>query len=159
MNIQFAAKTFTNAAEIMASASAVHKRLLNPKRREVITAVVAPEPIKPAEIRRPQILRAHDEHVKAWRKWRVNAGAPLRTYILKRCDELGVTYGDIVGPSRTHRIVEARHLVIWEIKTVVKPEISYPELGRLFGGRDHTSILHSVRKISRLMDMGEARLS
>jgi chromosomal replication initiation ATPase DnaA len=31
------------------------------------------------------------------------------------------------------------------LKTIVKPSISWPEMGRLFGGRDHTTVLHGVR--------------
>ncbi|MBM3828895.1 MAG: chromosomal replication initiation protein, partial [Actinobacteria bacterium] len=28
---------------------------------------------------------------------------------------------------------------------------SYPAIGRLFGGRDHTTVIHAVEKIQRLM--------
>lgn len=154
MNIQVSAKTFTSAADIMANAVAVHKRLLNPGKLQPATAkaFIAKPLVETVEAKRQFLLRAHDEHVKAWQRWRACAGTPLRNYIYKRCDELGVTYEDIVGHSRLRRFVYPRHLIMWEIKKRVKPDISYPELGRLFGGRDHTSILHSVRKISKLVD-------
>jgi chromosomal replication initiator protein len=30
-------------------------------------------------------------------------------------------------------------------------ELSYPSLARLFGGRDHTTVIHAVEKVQRLM--------
>jgi chromosomal replication initiation ATPase DnaA len=43
---------------------------------------------------------------------------------------------------------------MWEIKNTIKPLISFPELGRLFGGRDHTTALHSVNSISSKIAAG-----
>jgi hypothetical protein len=153
MNIQVSAKTFTSAAEQRAHASAVRKRLLNP------SASIARRPKPPtalaAVIRKPRVWRPdipHDEHVKAWRRWRSSLGSPIRNYIVSRCDDFGVTYEEIIGPSRERRLVIPRHMIMWEIKTKLRPDISLPELGRMFGGRDHTSLLYSIRKINNLMD-------
>ncbi|WP_304439658.1 helix-turn-helix domain-containing protein, partial [Brevundimonas sp. Root1423] len=32
---------------------------------------------------------------------------------------------------------------------------SYPDIGRRFGGRDHTTVLHGVRKIEELMGLDD----
>jgi len=54
--------------------------------------------------------------------------------------------GSICGPSRNHRIVKARFEAIAAARAA-RPDLSTPALGRLFGGRDHTSILHALNKV------------
>ncbi|MCP8895328.1 hypothetical protein KYK29_10320 [Shinella daejeonensis] len=141
MNLQFSAKDFKSGAEIVANAAAVRRRLLSPSVRPRIAS--APEirsTLKPAR------YREYDAHVKAWQRWKASAGSPLKNYIVSRCDELGLSYEEMIGPRKTDEIARARHMLMWEIKTHVKPSISLPELGRLFGGRDHTTALHGVRR-------------
>lgn len=99
-----------------------------------------------------------EEHINAWREWNVRLnkffGSPLRTYIMQRSGELGQTYEDVVGTSRTREIAYARQIIMWEIKQWVKPDASYPEIGRLFGGKDHTTVLHAIRKINAIKAKG-----
>ncbi|MCL6653504.1 hypothetical protein A6R70_14520 [Agrobacterium rubi] len=56
-----------------------------------------------------------------------------------------VTIADIKGQSRTDRICRPRHLIVHAIKTELGK--SWPEIGRFIGGKDHTTCLHSYRKI------------
>lgn len=56
----------------------------------------------------------------------------------------GLTYRDIIGKCRKHRIVAARHEAIC-MAAQAKP-LTLPELGRRFGGLDHTSVLYALRK-------------
>lgn len=62
----------------------------------------------------------------------------------------GATYADVLGRSRRReRIIPARQAAICAVKeweTINGRAISMPLLGRLFGGRDHTTILHAMRK-------------
>lgn len=62
----------------------------------------------------------------------------------------GVTYADVLGRSRRReRIIPARQAAICAVKeweTINGRAISMPLLGRLFGGRDHTTILHAMQK-------------
>jgi Bacterial dnaA protein helix-turn-helix len=57
----------------------------------------------------------------------------------------GITYADIIGPNRTQKIYKARHHAIHAVKAAC-PNKSLPELGRMFGNRDHTTILHALQK-------------
>lgn len=143
MNIQFTAKPMGEVQAYLAESAARHRRLMSPAIRAV--SPVAPKTVEPSP--RRLIYRAHDAHVIAWQKWKASAGSPLRNYIQQRCEELGVPYLAVVGQSRKSKVVEVRHLLMWEIRTKVKPSISYPELGRIFGGRDHTSALSACRKM------------
>jgi chromosomal replication initiation ATPase DnaA len=73
---------------------------------------------------------------------------PVRRVIDLICYNERVNRRDIVGPSRLKELVEARHLAIYLCITITG--LSYPQIGRYFGGRDHTSVLHAHRKIEAL---------
>lgn len=70
-------------------------------------------------------------------------------------DHPGVTLGDVKGPSRTRDVVEARHHIVHAIKTE-RPSISFPQLARWLGGRDHTTILSAYRKMKSKAEGGMA---
>jgi chromosomal replication initiator protein len=52
---------------------------------------------------------------------------------------------DILSARRTRTIVRPRQIAMYLAKTMTPR--SLPEIGRRFGGRDHTTVLHAVRKI------------
>ncbi|WP_425349890.1 chromosomal replication initiator protein DnaA [Mangrovicella endophytica] len=56
-----------------------------------------------------------------------------------------VTRTDILSSRRTRTIVRPRQIAMYLAKTMTPR--SLPEIGRRFGGRDHTTVLHAVRKI------------
>ncbi len=51
---------------------------------------------------------------------------------------------DLLGRRRHKTLVEARHVAYWLARTAIKPRLSYPELGRIFDRRDHTTIMSGV---------------
>jgi chromosomal replication initiation ATPase DnaA len=57
----------------------------------------------------------------------------------------GVSVEDIRGPDRHRTVMLARCEAIRAIGKA-RPNWSYPEIGRFFGGRDHTSIMHHYDK-------------
>lgn len=60
-----------------------------------------------------------------------------------------VTVADVMGRSRFQYIVDVRHLAMVEVAKRF-PWMSYPQMGRLFGGRDHSTIMHALRKFGAL---------
>ncbi len=52
---------------------------------------------------------------------------------------------DILSDIRTKDVAFARQVAMYLAKTITP--MSYPEIGRRLGGRDHTTILHGYRKI------------
>lgn len=56
----------------------------------------------------------------------------------------GLTYEHLVGDARTREITQARHQAIRAVADA-RPDLSCVAIGRMFGGRDHTSVLHSLR--------------
>jgi len=60
-----------------------------------------------------------------------------------------VTKADLLSARRTRTIVRPRQIAMYLAK-MMTPR-SLPEIGRRFGGRDHTTVLHAVRKIEGLV--------
>lgn len=60
-----------------------------------------------------------------------------------------VTRGDLISARRTANVVKPRQLAMYLSKTLTLR--SLPDIGRRFGGRDHTTALHAVRKIEALI--------
>lgn len=58
----------------------------------------------------------------------------------------GVLWSEIIGLRRTKNLIEPRKLCMYEVHRQ-RPDLSYPQIGRLFGGRDHTTIMHSVKQV------------
>ena len=59
-----------------------------------------------------------------------------------------VTKHDLLSSRRTRTVVKPRQIAMYLAKTMTPR--SLPEIGRRFGGRDHTTVLHAVRKIEGL---------
>lgn len=57
----------------------------------------------------------------------------------------GVSRGDILSQRRNRSIVWPRQIGMYLAKNLTTR--SLPEIGRRFGGRDHTTVLHAIRKI------------
>ncbi len=61
----------------------------------------------------------------------------------------GFTIDELAGPSRRQPLVMARQTAMYLCRDLT--DLSLPRIGRLFGGRDHTTVLHAVEKVKRLM--------
>ncbi|WP_375408818.1 chromosomal replication initiator protein DnaA [uncultured Methylobacterium sp.] len=60
-----------------------------------------------------------------------------------------VSRSDILSERRTAAVVKPRQIAMYLSKVLTLR--SLPEIGRRFGGRDHTTVLHAVRKIDKLI--------
>ncbi|WP_165068845.1 DnaA/Hda family protein [Desulfovibrio sp. ZJ200] len=56
---------------------------------------------------------------------------------------------DILGAKRRPDLVLARQVAMYVCRQ--KLGLSYPELGRAFGGRDHSTVIHAIKKIKKLL--------
>ena len=57
--------------------------------------------------------------------------------------------GELTGPRRTQALVYPRQLAMYLTRELT--DSSLAKIGREFGGRDHTTVLHSTSKIAKLM--------
>ena len=81
-----------------------------------------------------------------------------RTAVKPRTDEqllveiaehLGFEVEALRGKSRQRPLVQARQTAMYVFRELT--DLSYPAIARLFGGRDHTTVIHAVDKTQRMM--------
>ena len=59
----------------------------------------------------------------------------------------GFSVEDLCGPSRTRTLVTARQVAMYLCREMT--DLSLPKIGKEFGGRDHTTVMHADRKIRK----------
>jgi chromosomal replication initiator protein len=64
-------------------------------------------------------------------------------------EHYNIRLSDMIGPKRVRTIARPRQIAMYLAKQLTPR--SLPEIGRRFGGRDHTTIMHGVRRIEELM--------
>ncbi len=60
-----------------------------------------------------------------------------------------VSMDDLTGSNRSRVLVNARQVAMYLCREMT--ELSLPRIGATFGGKDHTTVMHAVKKISRQM--------
>ena len=64
-----------------------------------------------------------------------------------------VRVAEMFSARRARNIARPRQVAMYLAKTLTS--LSYPEIGRRFGGRDHTTVMHAVRSIEGLINMDD----
>ncbi len=82
------------------------------------------------------ILRASDRKVT------------IDEIIRKVADHYNLRLNDILSPRRARSVARPRQIAMFLAKRLTSK--SLPEIGRSFGGRDHTTVIHGVKKIEEL---------
>lgn len=59
------------------------------------------------------------------------------------------TVAELTGPSRRQPLVLARQIAMYLCRELTN--LSLPKIGALFGGRDHTTVIHAIEKVKRVM--------
>ncbi|GAB7079503.1 DnaA/Hda family protein [Megalodesulfovibrio paquesii] len=63
-------------------------------------------------------------------------------------EHFGLTMQDLVSDRRQQNVVFARQVAMFLCRELTG--VSYPGLGRLFGGKDHSTAMYAVRKVAKL---------
>ena len=83
------------------------------------------------------LLRAHDRRVSI-------------DEIQKRVAEhFKIRLSDMSSARRSRTVARPRQIAMYLSKQLTSR--SLPEIGRAFGGRDHTTVIHAVRKVEEIM--------
>jgi len=138
-------------AELKARYRAARKALWEPRK----VAIVPPAP-KPIE---RQMAEAHDA---------ISVAAAPSAYrpepeerfdvktILMACAIAGnVTMDEIRSERRQKRIIPARHVFCYLARN--HTTLSFPQIGRVIGGRDHCTVIHAASKVAAWLEEGNER--
>jgi chromosomal replication initiator protein len=71
-------------------------------------------------------------------------------------EAFGISRAELVGSSRAAVPLRARQVAIFLTRDLT--DLSLPQIGRLYGGRDHTTVLNSLRRVEANLD-GDAELA
>jgi len=146
-------REFSSAAELRADAKAVRARFKTLPAWQPPTPP-APEP-KPACTHRPVLhavfIISDDAYTDLLRGWVSHAPQPrpikvedIQRIIARYYD---VSRLDLISSRRTANVSFPRQVAMYLVRTLTIR--TFQEIGRLFGDRDHTTVLHAVRKIAR----------
>jgi hypothetical protein len=122
---------------------------------EQIAGTASEEPVEIPDFKVPTPIDVilSDMFEEAEAKLRQTADQPVRIKIedIQRAvsRHYGVSRSGLVGKLRTHVIVKPRQVAMYLCKLLTPRSLT--EIGRRFGGRDHTTVLHAVRKIEELL--------
>ncbi len=65
------------------------------------------------------------------------------------CQFYGVKHPDLLGPKRSQNIVYPRQIAMYLTREMT--DCSLPAIGRQFGNRDHTTVMHACKRIEKLI--------
>jgi chromosomal replication initiator protein len=65
------------------------------------------------------------------------------------CERFSVTHAELTGERRSQSIVYPRQVAMYLARELT--DSSLPKIGKEFGGRDHTTVIHATSKIARLI--------
>jgi chromosomal replication initiator protein len=78
-----------------------------------------------------------------------NTRITCETVLTAVSERTGISIFEIKSDKRTRNIVRARHIVMYLTRELT--DLSLPKIGERLGGRDHTTVLHGVDKVTRVM--------
>jgi chromosomal replication initiator protein len=69
------------------------------------------------------------------------------------CNNYKISKNEMLSPRRSRYLVRPRQIAMYLAKTLTSK--SLPDIGREFSNRDHTTVIHSVKKIEKLLKIDE----
>lgn len=145
------AKDYASASEMVSGTRQVYRRMHPVEVVRVQIARPDPEPIVPPA---PFKRRPHEYifvHPTAYKnsgpRWQHSTAEVI---VAEVCQKHGVSNAEIKGRTRRYAVVTAR----FEAYSRLSVEMGYslPMIGRYMGGKDHTGVLHGIRKHKARME-------
>jgi len=110
-----------------------------------LTRVIAYSSLQGVALTLPEAERILEDILSAGEGRRITPASILEA----ACKLFDFPLEDLCGPARKRPLVDARQITMYVMREMT--ELSYPSIGEQFGGRDHTTVLHAVQKITGLM--------
>lgn len=82
-------------------------------------------------------------------------GGPAFTVIMHAVAEAtNTTVAELCGPRRRREVARPRQMAYWLIRRL-RPDLSFPQIAHMIGGRDHTTVLAGMRRFEKLVGTDE----
>lgn len=129
----------------------IYRAAILVRRRKLIGKPKPPKVYVP----KPRLRAPADDHVWAWRAYRLQQSQHLTPtdYVRMRSLETRIAPNVMLGPSRKRAVTTMRNRIILELR---QRGLSLPQIGSIFR-RDHTSILHAIRRVEAAEGDDEAK--
>jgi chromosomal replication initiator protein len=70
---------------------------------------------------------------------------PPQLIMEQTAEYFSLSTGDLVSKSRSRPLTQARHIAMYLMRECTG--LSLVKIGEIFGGRDHTTVLHGIKKV------------
>lgn len=114
-----------------------------------------PAPVEPEVIQTLPMVSAIPLEISRYSPQWTSRRTMAQTIIHECAEKYGVRVEDLKGPRRQRNLIPARHEAMYRLKEEM-PMLSLPQIGRMLGGRDHTTVLYGARKHQERMMSEEA---
>jgi len=95
-----------------------------------------------------------EEKFTSRRKGKISSTFVTKDMVIKTCSEhFGFTMEDMAAKGKKTEIKNARHMTMYMLSIYTR--LSYACIGGMFGGRDHTTVVHAIKTTKDLMDVYE----
>ena len=118
-----------------------------PRPPHALDAVKYLEPIGPIRIRDIMMIASPKESTQM----------SARRIIREICEQYGVNHIDLISDRRTACLVRPRQHACYRLRT--ETTLSFPQIGKLMGGRDHTTAIASYRKFLSQLEAGKVTVA
>jgi len=98
--------------------------------------------------RRTEVIQKIERFLVHYKDDRAAMKVPIKEILQVICDFHGITVTRLMSRNRQRFMTKIRDEAIRAVADA-RPEMSLPELGRVFDGRDHTTILFSLKKTAK----------
>lgn len=95
-----------------------------------------------------RMLRRRNENLNS--AFQLKRAYDIIDYVCKYC---GVPKEDVLKYGRKRPAVDVRHICAFFIRK--KTALSLKQIGEIFGGKDHTSILNSIKQVNTFLSSKE----
>jgi hypothetical protein len=142
-------REYASAAELRRHAAEVRARLFAPR---VVVPSLTQKPTAPKAWAKPQVKQISlvAPETVTLKSFKNPSLHPVRGMMEMVSFITGISDNDLRSHRRTADVVKARQILYFVCKTYTP--YSLPDIGRRTGGKDHTSVLHGVRRVQDAMD-------
>jgi hypothetical protein len=116
---------------------------------------------------RPEDIRSYGGSATGWLGFRLgtsvsapsdDAAVPNEAHLARTLRDrivarYGVSVTELASARRSRDVVRARHHLMWLLRQ--ETHWSLPHIGRFLGGRDHTTVMHGIRRHEARLKAGE----